>query len=87
MRAYLHVVRDLAEVVNTHILLQNGIAHCTPVNTGVGAYFTIITNDDGTQLWHFFPVVICECNAETIRTDNNPRVDDDSLAKLNAVAN
>ena len=86
MRADMAVVPDLAKVVDAHILFQHGVADRAPVNTGVGADFTIIPNDYVTQLRHFFPVVPGQSDSKTVCSNHSTGMDQYPLAQPGSFA-
>ena len=71
---------NLNQVVELDAVLDDRVAQCAAVNTGVGSDFNVVANPDGTQLLNFFPAITIFGKTEAIRADHYARVHDATLA-------
>ncbi len=69
--ANVHVVAYLNQVVEFDAILNDCVLKRATIDAGIGTYFDIISNFDGTQLLYFFPGALIGCKAETIGANDN----------------
>lgn len=80
VRAYMHVVSDLNQVVELYAVINNRVIDGAPVDGGIGAYLHVVTNEHATDLRHFYPYPFLMRDTEAIRADDNPGVNNASPA-------
>ena len=74
--ADMHVMSDLDLVIELHSTLDDGVFQSTAINSRVCTNFHIVTDTHATQLGNFFPDILVNGNAESVRTDDNAGVNE-----------
>ena len=87
VRAYVHIVCDLNEIIDLHTVFNDGVIQCPPVNTGVSTNLYIIANANSTKLLDFDPASSIIGKTESVGTNNNAGVQQATLTDLTPICN
>ena len=80
MRAYMHVMTDLNQVVELDAIFKHGVLQRTAVYAGVGTDLDIIANTHSAKLLYFYPAALVRGKAKTICPNYNARVNNAAIA-------
>src|SRR5574344_2003126 len=69
-----NVMGNLHQVVDLHSIADDGIVQCSPVDTGVGTDLHVVADAHGAQLGDLEPLTSLRRKTETVRTNDNPGV-------------
>ena len=87
MRAYVHVVRNLHEIVELDAILNHSVIQRPAVNAGIGANFNVVTNAYTTELLDLDPAPGLIRKAKAISADHYAWMNQATLAQLTAIGN
>ena len=80
-----YVVRNLAQIVNTDTVADDGGFHLGAVHGGIGANLYVVSDDDIPQVLDLFPAAVgARCVAEAVGTDDATGMQDDVVADHHA---
>ena len=79
-----HVMGDLYKVVDLDAVADHCVFDCATIYRGVRSDFDIVADDDGADLRDFAPAVARGLQAEAVRTDHGPWMQNAAVTQSNA---